>query len=141
MPSASRQQRLTISLLALRIGVFVVMIVWTLDKFLNPGHSQGVFERFYGMPGLDTGVTYAIGAAQLLVVLAFAAGFLKRFSYGLVLLMHGVSTLSSYAQYLDPYNGANILFFAAWPMLAACLALYLLRDDDRIASIDAYRGA
>jgi hypothetical protein len=22
------------------------------------------------------------------------------------------------------------MFFAAWPMLAACLALYLLRDED-----------
>ena len=50
----SRQQRLTLSLLALRIAVFVVMITWTLDKFLNPGHSQGVFERFYGIPSLDT---------------------------------------------------------------------------------------
>ena len=34
----------------------------------------------------------------------------------------------------------NLLFFAAWPMLAACLALYLLRDYDRLASIDARRG-
>ena len=66
------------------------------------------------------------------------AGFLKRFSYGIVLLMHGVSTVSSYQQYLAPYDGANILFFAAWPMLAACLALYLLRDDDRLASMDTY---
>lgn len=42
-----------------------------------------------------------------------------------VLLLHGISTLSSYRQYLDPFN--NLLFFAAWPMLAACFALYLLR--------------
>jgi putative oxidoreductase len=52
----------------------------------------------------------------------------KRISYGGVLILHSISTLSSYRQYLDPFN--NLLFFAAWPMLAACVALYLLRDVD-----------
>jgi hypothetical protein len=45
-----------------------------------------------------------------------------------VLLLHAVSTFSSYRQYLDPFN--NLLFFAAWPMLAACFTLYTLRDLD-----------
>jgi len=133
-------KRLGISLLCLRIGVVIVLLVWTLDKFINPGHGIRVFERFYAVPGLDTATMYAIGGAQLAVVMAFAAGFLRRWSYGLVLIIHAVATLSSWAQYLAPYDGANILFFAAWPMLAACLALYLLRNYDEIASIDAYRG-
>jgi len=51
--------------------------------------------------------------------------------------MHTVSTLSSYAQYLDPFN--NLLFFAAWPMLAACVALFLLRGHDTLLSWDARR--
>ena len=42
--------------------------------------------------------------------------------------MHAGSTFSAYAQYYDVFN--NLLFFAAWPMLAACAALYLLRDAD-----------
>jgi hypothetical protein len=46
----------------------------------------------------------------------------------LVFVLHGISTLSSYRQYLDPFD--NLLFFAAWPMLAACFALYSLRDLD-----------
>ena len=48
--------------------------------------------------------------------------------------MHTVSTLSSWRQYLDPFD--NLLFFAAWPMLAACIALYLLRDHDNLLSIN-----
>ena len=32
--------------------------------------------------------------------------------------------------YLEPFD--HLLFFAAWPMLAACFALYLLRDDDTL---------
>ena len=47
-----------------------------------------------------------------------------------MLLFHSISTLSSYKQYFAPFEGPNLLFFAAWPMLAACLALYLLRDLD-----------
>jgi hypothetical protein len=30
----------------------------------------------------------------------------------------------------------NILFFAAWPMLAALLTLFLLRSHDRMASLN-----
>lgn len=62
------------------------------------------------------------------LLLAFLVGYQKRVSYGLVLVLHGVSTLSSYAKYLEPFS--HLLFFAAWPMLAACVALYLLRDLD-----------
>lgn len=49
-----------------------------------------------------------------------------------MLLLHAVSTFSSFPQYLDPFK--NLLFFAAWPMLAACIALYLLRDLDTMAT-------
>jgi putative oxidoreductase len=124
----NQQERISWSLLLLRLGVFIVMLFWTLDKFVQPGHAAGVFENFYGLGGLGPTVFYIIGALELLLILAFVAGAWKRISYGLVLLLHAVSTLSSYQQYLDPFN--NLLFFAAWPMLSACIALYLLRDLD-----------
>ena len=128
------QSRLRLSLLLLRLGVFIVMIMWTLDKFVNPAHSAAVAENFYMLEGLGSGVLAVIGAVQLVIVLAFVAGFFKRLSYGLVLLMHAVSTFSSYQQYLNPWD--NLLFFAAWPMLAACVALYLLREADSLLTVD-----
>lgn len=121
--------RLHWSLLGLRLGVFLVMLMWTLDKFLHPEHSAKVFQGFYGLGGLGTEIFWVLGALELLLLAAFVTGSLKRWSYGLVLLLHGVSTFSSFGKYLDPFN--NLLFFAAWPMLAACVALYLLRDQDR----------
>lgn len=120
--------RLQWSLLALRLGVFIVMFVWTLDKFINPGHSIKIFEKFYAISGLGESIAYALGALQLILILAFLAGLQKRITYGLIFLLHGGSTLSAMGQYLDPFN--NLLFFAAWPMWAACLALYLLRTED-----------
>ena len=125
--------RIAQSLLLLRLGVFIVMFMWTLDKFINPQHSSAVFDHFYGLSGLGSGTFLAIGLAQLALVLAFLSGFAKRYSYGTILALHAVSTLSSWKQYLDPFN--NLLFFAAWPMLAACFALYYLRDLDTMWSL------
>jgi hypothetical protein len=122
------QNRLQWSLLALRLGVFVVMLMWTIDKFVNPGHSIRIFEHFYAISGLGENIAYLLGALQLLLVLAFVAGIKKRVTYGLIFLLHGGSTLSAFAKYFDAFN--NLLFFAARPMWAACFALYLLRDAD-----------
>jgi hypothetical protein len=128
-------KHLTLSLFALRITVALVMLVWNLDKFINPGHAATVYENFYRLGGLSSTVMYGIGAVEIVIVTAFLAGFMKRFSYGAVLVLHAISTLSSYKQYLAPFDGPNILFFAAWPMLGACLALYLLRDRDVLFTV------
>jgi putative oxidoreductase len=122
------QSNLQWSLLFLRVGVFIVMFIWTLDKFVNPAHSIKIFEHFYKINGLNDIMAYVLGSLQLILVIAFLFGIKKRLSYGLIFLMHAGSTLSAYALYIDAFN--NLLFFAAWPMLAACAALYLLRDAD-----------
>ena len=129
----SLQIPLSRSLLMLRLGVFVVMLMWTLDKFVNPAHSGKVFSGFYGIDWLSQNVSYIIGAIELLLVLAFVAGLWRRWTYGAVLLLHAISTFSSYKMYLTPFD--NLLFFAAWPMLAACLTLYWLRDWDTLCVI------
>ncbi|MEW6166862.1 MAG: hypothetical protein AB1651_04085 [Pseudomonadota bacterium] len=128
-------QRLQVSLLLLRLSVFLVMLMWTLDKIVNPDHAAKVFESFYFIGGLGATVMKVIGGVELVVILAFVAGLAKRWTYGFVLLVHAVSTLSSFRVYLDPFASPNLLFFAAWPMLAACVTLYLLRDEDRLASL------
>ena len=122
--------RIRLPLFLLRIGVFIVMLMWTLDKFIRPGHAAGIFKKFYGIEGLSPTVFYVIGALELLLLVGFVTGTAKRYTYGLVLLLHAISTLSSYQQYLAPFD--NLLFFAAWPMLAACVTLYMLRDLDTL---------
>jgi len=82
---------------------------------------------------------YVIGALELTVLVGFVAGFAKKWTYGLVLLFHAVSTLSSYNQYVHPLIAPNMLFFAAWPMLGACFALYYLRDLDTLWTVHRRR--
>ncbi|MDA3869304.1 MAG: hypothetical protein PF589_05030 [Gammaproteobacteria bacterium] len=129
-------KNLEYSLLFLRLSVFLVMFMWTIDKFINPEHTAGIYESFYYIAGLETALVYAIGTVEIILLLMFLAGYKKLYSYGIVLAIHAISTLSSFKQYLAPFDGANLLFFAAWPMLAACLTLFMLRDEDKKLSID-----
>lgn len=126
-------KRLPLALLLLRVGVFIVMLMWTLDKFINPEHAAKVFKKFYFISGISPGMFQVIGAAELVIIVAFVLGFMKRWTYGIVLLLHAISTLSSFANYLNPWS--NLLFFAGWPMLAACFALYYLRDADTLWTV------
>jgi putative oxidoreductase len=118
-----------------RVSIFVVFLVWSLDKFLNPSHASKVFQHFYFSPAFGPGVSYAIGALQLAISVGFLLGIRKKLTYGAVLLMHFISTSASYQIYLKPFAMPNMLFFAAFPMLAACYVLFILRDQDTLLSL------
>jgi len=111
------------------------MVAWTIDKFVRPEHVISIFEHFYSVRGVGAFVVYGLAIAELLLLAAFVAGVVRRITDGLVLLLHGATTFTSYAQYLRPFEKGNILSFAAWPMLAACFALYYLRDFDTLATV------
>ncbi len=132
------ERRLAVSLLLLRLSLGLVMMVWAFDKILNPGHGAAVFESFYGLSGIgeiaDSHDRHRSSTARR----SFPAGAARTWTYGAVLLMHGVTTLVSWSAYLQPLK--NILFFAAWPMLAGLIALFLLRHEDRIASLGGRAG-
>ncbi len=132
MYDAQLKVQLPRALLSLRLGVFIVMLMWTLDKFVNPSHATGIFANFYGIERLGEALIFAVAALELALVLAFVAGVAKRLTYGAILLLHGASTLASWNYYL---GFDNMLFFAAWPMFAACYALYILRDADTLMTI------
>ena len=127
--------RVSLVLLLIRISIFIAMMIWVVDKFVQPDHAAQVFQAFYGIGGIGPAVSYLLGALQLIIMIGFVLGIQKKITYGLVLLMHAASTLVSFPKYLAPFESANILFFAAWPMLAACFALYYLRDLDTRAAL------
>lgn len=132
-------RRVARALFVLRISVFLVMLMWTLDKFVRPGHAASIFEHFYGLGGFGEAMIYIVAVAEIGLLIGFVLGAAPRWTYGAVFLLHGVSTLSSYRQYLQPFEGSNLLFFAAWPMLGACFALYTLRDLDTLWGIPSKR--
>ncbi len=125
--------RLGVSLFLLRAGVFVVMIFWSIQKLAAPEAAAGIFESFYYLGGLTPPVLYTIAIVQMVIEVAFVLGVLRFWTYGFVLIAHAISTLSSWEQYLQPLD--NMLFLAAIPMLSACAALFLLREQDNLLSL------
>ncbi|MEL7354369.1 MAG: hypothetical protein AAFN38_23350 [Cyanobacteria bacterium J06560_5] len=69
------------------------------------------------------------------MILAFMLGLFKTWSYGLLLGMHLVSTLSVYKQLLNPYEPPNYLLWAAVPLLGSLIALFILRDRDQLFTL------
>ncbi len=122
--------RIANALFCLRLGVFIVMFMWTIDKFINPDHAAAVYKAFYFLGEFSATTFLIIGVLEMLILIGFLLGIKKTLTYGLVLLFHTVSTVSTWAKLLDPFTGVNLLFFAALPMLAACWALFSLRDLD-----------
>jgi putative oxidoreductase len=131
---------LELSLLMMRLATAIFLLVWAIDKIVNQGHAQNVFKTFYFATPPPQVLT-SLGVVQTLIVVGFAIGFARFWTYGAVLLMHAASTLSTFGRLINPWGpGAQPLFWAAVPVLTAMIALFLLREHDRLLSIDAARA-
>lgn len=125
-------KRLPLALLFLRLGVFIVFLVWTLDKLFIPKHAAIIYMKYYFINDAAS-MMFLVGAVETVLIIGFVVGFMKRWTYGIVLVLHTISTLAIFGKYLDL---SNLVYFGSWPMLAACFALYYLRDADTLWVID-----
>ena len=66
--------RVGVALLVLRITVFLVILIWTIDKFVEPHHASKIMEHFYFIKGVGSSMIYVIGAIELGVLGAFVVG-------------------------------------------------------------------
>lgn len=135
----AQERRLRIGLAVTRVSLAMFFLVWAVEKLVKPESTQEIFESFYSLQ-IPVAASYAIGALQVLLILAFLAGLFKTLSYGLPLIMHAISTVSSYQQLLAPYEASNHLFWAGVPVLGALIALFLLRDSDQLLTIKTARA-
>src|SRR3990172_229521 len=129
---------LPVALFILRLGLGAFLLLFGIDKLVAPATTVEVFAQFYGLI-VSHGMVYGAGVLETLLGLAFLAGLWKTLSYGLGLLLHAVSTLATYQEMFAPF-GANHLFLAALPVLAAFIALFLLRRHDTLWSAGKAAG-
>jgi hypothetical protein len=52
--------RLPVVLHALRLSVFAVMFIWTIDKFVEPQHASRVMAELYSIGGIGNAVVYIL---------------------------------------------------------------------------------
>jgi len=127
--------RLEASLAALRLSLAAFFAVWATEKIVAPELAVRIAETFYGVSP-DPAFLVATGVGQLVLIAAFAVGIVKTWTTGALLALHTASVLSTLGRLAAPYDPPNHLFWAGVPLVAALLALFLLRDQDRFLTID-----
>ena len=129
------RKSLKLPLFLTRLSIFYFMLPWQLMRFTAPEKAIGIAKKHYKftMPEWAPMIT---GVLMMALLLAFVAGFKKRISYGLVLVLHALGTLMTLPKLIIGLESFYILFAAAIPAGFAIWLLYLLRDEDTMFSID-----
>lgn len=138
----SQTKRIEIALLIIRLSAALFLGLWASLKFLRPEWTQNIFKGAYqlGQFGLETlppEVSYTLGGLQIMIVLAFATGLWRFWTYGLMMLMSAAGVLGSMGSYLTYYNYPKNLMLTSIPTLGALVALFLLRDMDNLLSLSS----
>ena len=61
------KDKLEWSLFFMRLGVFIVMFAWTVDKFTDPGHGAAILKGFYFIGGAGETLVMAMGVAAMII--------------------------------------------------------------------------
>jgi putative oxidoreductase len=124
-----------LALFFLRVGLGLFLLLWSCDKFVEPSATVHIMKAFYNVSTGRT-VVFILGTTEALVGVLIMAGLWKRFSYGVGLTVHAISTVASWKQLMDPFERQHHLFLAAVPVLTGFIALYLLREHDTLWTLD-----
>lgn len=153
-------KRIEISLFIIRISSAIFLGLWATLKFLRPEWTQNIWNNAYELKFLSVMLfdssklpvefVYTLGVLQLVIVLCFALGLWRFWTYGLMMLMSAAGVLGSLGSYVN-FNDAGELVLAysnyprnlmltAIPTLGALIALFNLRDMDNLFSLSAKKS-
>ncbi|MDP9415191.1 MAG: hypothetical protein M3Q08_14135 [Pseudomonadota bacterium] len=135
------------SLLLLRIGTGLLLVLWGSLRVMAPKAGPGLANKYYsGLLNME-GVQVAFGVAEMAIGLMVVLGLFRRVSYSLqaLILIPGALVLWRYladpmGMYLLSKEDSQMLFFPSLTVAAACLVLLAFLPEDRF-SLDAKRAA
>jgi hypothetical protein len=130
----SEEMKVKVSLFAMRLGVFIVFMAWTIDKIVNYSHNSGMIQHYYGI-AIAQPLLLAIGIGELIILLLFFMGKFKKYTYGFILIAHTVTTIISGHRLFPPYETHQLLYFGSLPMLGACIGLFLMKEKDTLFTL------
>ncbi len=131
--------KLAASLTILRLTIAAFFGAWASLKFYRPEWFENVFTNMYGLDFVTRDLSAYVGTAQVILVLVFAVGLWRTFSYGALVLMQGAGVLGSLPNLMNYTNYPNNLMWAAVPALGAAVALFIMRHDDAF-TVDGWRA-
>ena len=132
-------RKIEISLFIIRITAAIFLGLWATLKFHHPEWMQNIFKGAYKISFIEITPTiaYTAGVLQLLIVVLFAIGFKRFWTYGLMMLMSGAGVLGSLGSFVQYMNFPKNLMLTSIPTLGALIALFILRDMDNLFSISS----
>ena len=126
----------SLSLLALRISLGALMIVWGLDKLANPAHGVAVAGRFYFGLFDSASAMPVLGVAQIALGLLVVAGVARRYAYPALAAVTGMTLLGVWRSVVDPwgwvFERTNALFFPSLIIFAGVMVLIAFREMDEL---------
>lgn len=125
------------TLLLLRLSIAYLLLIWGVDKIVDPDHGMAVSRGFYaGMFG-GRALMPVYGAVQVALAALLALGAGRRLVYPAVAAITGATLLGVWRSVADPWGwyleGSNVLFYPSAIVFAAVLVLWALRDQDVLA--------
>ncbi len=126
------------SLLMLRIGTGLLLVIWGTLRVASPAAGPGLANKYYsGLLDVQS-VQIAFGVAEIVVGSLVVLGLLRRIAYPLQALILVPGALMLWRYLLDPMGwylldkeSSQILFFPSIAVAAATLVLVAFRQEDR----------
>ena len=126
------------SLLLLRTGTGLLLILWGTLRVISPAAGPGLASKYYGgffdLQSLQIG----FGVAEAIIGLLVVFGLFRRVSFLLLALILIPGAIVLWRYLLDPLGlylldreSSQILFFPSITIAAATLVLLAFRDEDR----------
>ena len=127
-----------LSLLIMRVGTGMLLVLWGGLRLAEPGMGTNLAEKYYGGVAsasmLQTGFAVFEAILGALVVL----GLLRKYTLPLQALVLVGGALAIWKHFLDPFGmylheDANLLFFPSLTVAGATLALIAFRKEDTLS--------
>lgn len=132
-------RRIEISLFIIRVTAAIFLGLWASLKFYRPEWTENIFKGAYNLSFVTADYAFFLGIIQISIVLLFAVGAFRFWTYGLMMLMSAAGVLGSLPSLIEYTNYPKNLMLTSIPTLGALIALFLLRDLDNLLSVSAKR--
>lgn len=131
------ERRIEISLFIIRITAAIFLGLWASLKFFRPEWTENIFKGAYKLPFVTADFALILGIIQLSIVIAFAIGLWRFWTYGLMMLMSAAGVIGSLPSLIAFTQFPKNLMLTSIPTLGALIALFLLRDLDNFLSVSS----
>ncbi len=120
----------------LRMSIGYLLVIWGVDKLVNPAHGLDVSDHFYLGVFTFPGLMPVFGITELILGGLVIVGIWGRYTYPGVVVIAAITAAGVWRSIVDPWGwylqGANALFYPSLIILAA--SLVLLADEWQVST-------